>query len=170
MMRTIMIFPQFENMAVIEAIRGRYDPLAELVRPHITLVFPFAHPMSDDALTGILARELAEISPFRVSLRGISRKTDKYGSCLLLNVIVGEDTLRQIHDRLYAVGFSKPDPEIPYVPHITVGAFDDPRQMDAAYEALKDMDDTFTTVVTRISVEAIGSGGESIIIIEKELA
>ena len=39
--RTIMIFPKFSNMEIIDRIRRNYDPLADLVRPHITLVFPF---------------------------------------------------------------------------------------------------------------------------------
>ena len=44
-LRTIMIFPEFENMEIIDNIRKKYDPLAELVRPHITLVFPFESQM-----------------------------------------------------------------------------------------------------------------------------
>ncbi len=39
--RCIMIFPQFENIEVIDKIRNKYDPLANHLRPHITLVFPF---------------------------------------------------------------------------------------------------------------------------------
>ena len=39
--RTIMIFPEFENIDIINDIRKKYDPLADLVFPHITLAFPF---------------------------------------------------------------------------------------------------------------------------------
>jgi hypothetical protein len=42
-----MIFPQFKNIEIINEIRNRYDPLAKLVRPHITLVFPFENEMSN---------------------------------------------------------------------------------------------------------------------------
>lgn len=170
MKRTIMIFPEFENMAVIHRIRADYDPLASLVRPHITLVFPFDHAMGDGELARILDTRLAGLKPFRVSLRGIRRKTDKYGSCLQLDVTEGGEPIRRIHDRLYGAGFACMDPDIPYEPHLTVGAFDGPGQMEAAWLTLKDMDDTFTTLVTKISVEAIGPRGESIIVMEKELA
>lgn len=34
MLRTIMIFPQFDNMEIIDEIRALYDPLSGLVRPH----------------------------------------------------------------------------------------------------------------------------------------
>lgn len=32
-----MIFPQFDNIDVINGIRNKYDPLAKLVKPHITV-------------------------------------------------------------------------------------------------------------------------------------
>ena len=34
--RTIMIFPEFSNIKYINELRGKYDPLANKVRPHIT--------------------------------------------------------------------------------------------------------------------------------------
>lgn len=40
MLRTIMIFPQFDNEEIIQGIRKKYDPLYHLIKPHITLVFP----------------------------------------------------------------------------------------------------------------------------------
>lgn len=39
-LRTIMIFPSFENMKLIDSIREKYDPLAKLIRPHLLLFFP----------------------------------------------------------------------------------------------------------------------------------
>ena len=36
-LRTIMIFPEFDNINIIDEIREKYDPLAELVRPHMTV-------------------------------------------------------------------------------------------------------------------------------------
>lgn len=54
--RTIMIFPEFENMDIIDRIRDKYDSLARLVRPHITLVFPFENEMSNEAIEEILIK------------------------------------------------------------------------------------------------------------------
>lgn len=50
MQRTIMIFPQFDNIDVINSIRDKYDPLAKLVKPHITLVFPFDSEITNEQL------------------------------------------------------------------------------------------------------------------------
>ena len=39
-----------DNMEVIDKIREQYDPLANLVRPHITIVFPFDSDRSNEEL------------------------------------------------------------------------------------------------------------------------
>ena len=51
--RTIMIFPDFEQMEIIESIREKYDPLYQLVKPHITVVFPFDMDVSNEELSKI---------------------------------------------------------------------------------------------------------------------
>ena len=85
-LRTIMIFPEFENMDIIDRIRDKYDPLARLVRPHIT-----------------------------------------------------------------------------------IGKFQTEKELNNAYNDLKNLDESFTTIVNKISVEVIGKNEESIIVIEKML-
>ena len=54
--RTIMIFPDFEQMEIIESIREKYDLLYQLVKPHITVVFPFDMDVSNEELSKILER------------------------------------------------------------------------------------------------------------------
>ena len=46
--RDILIFPKFNNMDIINNIRNKYDRLANLINPHITLAFPFKIEMSDE--------------------------------------------------------------------------------------------------------------------------
>jgi hypothetical protein len=36
--RDILIFPKFDNIDIINEVRNKYDRLANLVNPHITLV------------------------------------------------------------------------------------------------------------------------------------
>ena len=85
-LRTIMIFPEFDNINIIDEIREKYDPLAELVRPHMT-----------------------------------------------------------------------------------VGKLDDAKQLNDAFNSVKDNEAVFKSRITKISVEMIGENEESIIIIEKQL-
>jgi len=61
--RTIMIFPEFDNMKFIDQLRQKYDPLANKVRPHITLVFPFESDMLKHEICEVLSNRLDAISP-----------------------------------------------------------------------------------------------------------
>ena len=57
-----MIFPEFEKMEIIDEIRKKYDPLANFVRPHITIVFPFENQMSNHDIADILSDRLEFVS------------------------------------------------------------------------------------------------------------
>ena len=169
MRRTIMIFPEFENMRIIDAVREQFDPLARFVRPHITLVFPFESDMSNGELARILHRRLASVRPFPVCLGGFSRHIDDFGCTLFLDVRQGGEEICRISRLLYDHEFAPYDAGYPYVPHITVGKLDTPAALDDAYEAVRGLPDRFNSIVRKISVEEIGPGEESIIVIEHEL-
>jgi len=168
-LRTIMIFPEFDNMEIIDNIRKHYDPLAELVRPHITLVFPFESTISNMELKGVLDKRLHAVKPFEIQLKGISKQEDKFGNYLFLNVAHGAKQLNFIHQVLYENEFREFDMGMPYVPHMTVGNLASVELLENAYNRIKSLEDTFSTVVRKISVEMIGDNEESIIVIEKEL-
>lgn len=168
-LRTIMIFPNFENMNVIDHIRDRYDPLARLVRPHITIVFPFNIEMSDNDLSNMLDKRLNGIKPFYIELQGFSKSEDRVGNYLFLDVIKGADNITMIHDALYRNEFKSFDLGLQYVPHITVGKVLNTDELNNAYEELQNDDTKFCSLVDKISVEMIGEHDESIIIIEKKL-
>lgn len=168
-LRTIMIFPEFENMEIIDNIRKKYDPLAELVRPHITLVFPFESQMSNEELAKILDRRLQEINPFKLILAGISKQIDTFGNYLFLDVLQGAEELSRIHQILYDNEFKKFDIGLKYVPHMTIGNLLTAELLEEAFENIKMADAVFGTTVKKVSVEMIGEKEESIIIIEKEL-
>ncbi len=167
--RAIMIFPEFENMDIIDRIRDKYDPLARLVRPHITLVFPFENEMSNEAIEEILIKRLYDVKPFEIVLNGISLQVDKYGNSLLLDVQKGAEDICYIHEVLCKNEFKQFDSDIRYKPHITIGKFQTEKELNNAYNDLKNLDESFTTIVNKISVEVIGKNEESIIVIEKML-
>lgn len=50
MKRAIILFPSFDNINIINKIREKYDPLANCIPPHITIVFPFDSDISIDDL------------------------------------------------------------------------------------------------------------------------
>lgn len=167
--RTIMIFPEFKNIDVINDIRKKYDPLADLVLPHITLVFPFDSELTNEELKLHLKECLSGIQPYKVELEGFSKQGNSYGNCLFLNVVQGMDEIKNIHDRLYKGRLKQFDAGYDYVPHMTVGNVTSMELLNNAFDDVKNYDDKFSTVVKKISVEMIGDHEESIIIIEHEL-
>jgi len=72
-LRTIMLFPEFDNAGIIDDIRAQYDPLSELVRPHITLGFPFDLQMPNEQLKVFLDNRLKDTQPFTIQLSQISK-------------------------------------------------------------------------------------------------
>ena len=167
--RTIMIFPKFSNMEIIDRMRRNYDPLADLVRPHITLVFPFHSDIADAELGSHIENAISGIRPFSLQLAGIFKQEDAFGNYLFLDVKEGKKQLIQLHDRLYSGALSSFSSEIPYSPHMTLGNLENRNALHAAYEAVKSISESFSTVADTISVEKIGKQGESIILMEKKL-
>lgn len=164
-----MIFPKFDHTEVIDRIRKKYDPLANLVDPHITIVFPFQSEMSDKELSDILDKRLNDIKPFEVELQGFSKCENSSGNYLFLDIIKGKENIITIHKRLYDIEFGPFDSGLEYAPHITVGKLSDAQELIRAFDDIKNIDSKFVSLVDRISVEMIGDKEESIIVIEKEL-
>ena len=153
--RDILIFPKFKNIHLIQDFRSKYDPLANLIAPHITLAFPFSDNISNEALISKLTNLLINFKPFSITFKGISLSYDNY---IFLNCTKGNQTLIQLHDEIYKQiipnHFNK---SIKYIPHITIGRCNDIKKVDSfEYE--------FDTKVDEVSIELIGEHEESIII------
>jgi 2'-5' RNA ligase len=121
-------------MQPIVELRRRYDPLAEQIDPHITLVFPFESPLPPQALRAHLVSAMCGVSAFPIRLAEITGHEAEY---LFLNVKRGNDALIELHDRLYAGPLAEHrSMQHTYVPHVTVGRVSDPRVFrDALTEA-----------------------------------
>ncbi len=83
----------------------KYDPLAKLVRPHITLVFPFDSEITNEELEKVLESCLDDIKSFPIALCGFSKEEDQFGRYLFLDMIKGKDVIELIHNKLYAQKF-----------------------------------------------------------------
>ena len=164
-----MIFPEFDNIDIIDEIRAKYDPLAKLVRPHITIVFPFEMEITNDELSIILENRLRDIKSFEIEMQGFSKCEDRFGNYLFLNVVKGTEIITQLHDLLYSNEFGEFDLEIPYMPHMTVGKLKTVDDLNNAYDSVMGNKTLFKCIITKISVEMIGENEESIIVIEKKL-
>lgn len=170
--RCIMIFPHFGNMQLIDNIRKKYDPLAEHVRPHITLVFPFESNLNTDKLKEHIENVISGIMPFDIRLSRITPSTS-FGNYLFLNIIEGLNQIVELHKRLYNDILEEFYPRWlsvgEFLPHMTVGNINDSEAFNKAVEETKYIDDMFESTVDMISVEIIDENENSIIEINVSL-
>lgn len=160
-LRAIVIFPKLSASShdAIQAVRRAYDPLAAVIPPHLTLVFPFASDLSADALAAHLHAASRGIGPFALRLAGVSGSEDEY---LFLGVKRGNDDLIALHGQLYS-GPLAPcfDPRYTYTPHLTVGRLANPAAFAAALDdARARLPGAFATTVRAICAYRIGASGE----------
>lgn len=157
--RAVHIFPRFANQSFIDRLRARYDPLHQVIEPHITLVFPFESDISAIDLESHVRQRLSGVKPFRLLLRGV---TGSAGGYLYLNVKRGNDEIVALHDTLYTGPLQHfLNRGSTYVPHMTVGRIDDLSDFEEAVQETQDLRDAFETVVAAISIESIMEGGVS---------
>ena len=161
MKRAIILFPKFENQQVIESIRGKYDPLAGFIAPHLTLVFPFDSDLTTEELRLHVEHALAGVKPFRVRLNGFSG--DYRDGYLFLNVKTGNDEIIELHDRLYA-GILQQFlfRRLQYCPHLTVGKVEQLDNFEQALEELASIDEQFEGVIDQVCVDNIDAGDQSV--------
>lgn len=157
--RFIAIFPSFPYFDPILQLRAQFDPLAALVAPHLTLVFPFIGDLTDVDLKKHIETAIEGVPSFPVRLQGITGYGDEY---LFLNVKRGNDPLVDLHDRLYT-GPLQPylAREHTFVPHLTVGRLRDRSAFQAALDAASLLTGVFETEVREIAVCTIRDDGSS---------
>ncbi len=161
--RDILIFPKFKEIEKIQAIRNKYDELANIIPPHITLAFPFNLSISNEELKEQLEQILCRYGKVDIACKGISflkdEKINKY--YIFLNIIEGIKTINDIHNDIYEKVLKIPSPSN-YIPHITLGTIDE-------IDTNIDLEETFETTVDNVIVEYIGESEESIIEFKIEL-
>ena len=153
--RDILIFAKFNNINKIQEIRQKYDKLATIVPPHITLAFPFKDEITNEELIAKLSNILKDFSPFNATFKGISLSNDNY---IFLNCIKGNNEIIKLHDEIYDKILPKHlNKSINYIPHITLGQIDN-------LNKIQNFNYEFNTLINEIVIELIGENEESIII------
>ena len=155
--RAIVIFPQFEQTALIEELRRQFDPLAALVPAHLTLVFPFDSDLPASHLAAHLHHVAHRTPPFDIRLQEITVHEYAY---LFLNVKRGNDHLVELHDRLYTGPLAAyRSREQTYLPHLTVGRLDDRPTFRTALHRAQRVTTAFETRVAEMAVYRIDTNG-----------
>ena len=127
--RDILIFPKFENINKLQELRNKYDPLANLIAPHITIVFPFSDNISNEELIKKITNLLKDFKPFTIVFKGISLSQDNY---IFLNCIQGNQEIIELHNEIYKqIITSHSKKSSKYIPHITLGRSNDIHELDS---------------------------------------
>ena len=156
MKRAIILFPSFDNIKSIKSIREKYDPLANFIAPHITIVFPFDSDISTDDLKLHFNKVLKGTRKFYVQLKNFTG--DFRDGYLFLNVKIGNDNIIELHDKLYSgILESFLFRKVTYCPHLTVGKLHQQTDFDKALDELLCYDESFETVIDKIYIVNIDS-------------
>lgn len=171
--RTLMIFPEFDNVNIINQIREKCDPLANHVRPHITLVFTFESSLSSAEIEEHLKKVLDGTRCFCLTLQEIVKIDNPLGMYLFLDIKQGNKQIKELSKRLYTgiLQDYKPDwlNEETFMPHMTIGSFSSKEDLNIAFKETELIKENFTTIVDKISVEIIDENEDSIIEVEVNL-
>ena len=113
----VVIFLPPELERTIARLREQYDPIYNLVNPHITVTFPFESQRTLEELTAAVGSELSLEPRFSIDLDSIG---DFYPAAPVIYwEVKANERLTQLYYRLYSrLGLAVPFSD--YKPHVTV--------------------------------------------------
>lgn len=164
----VLAYPTFSSpdLSWIEAIRTRHDPQATLIAPHVTLVFPLdENELALDVLRTHLydvVETPSRLSPISLMLRAalVMPESGKPGGHLFLIPDEGTSQLVKLHERLYrGLLLSHLRLDIPFVPHVTVGASNNLAALYEVAQELNAVDFAISGRIDRLTLVRYGAGG-----------
>ena len=144
----------------IDGFRRAHDPQAALVPAHFTLVFPGID--IDEAAYLRHAESVAQAAaPIRFHCRCAMLGADERAERAFVYLVPdeGHAAIALLHDRLYAGPLASGlRLQLPYTPHVTIGACADFRQAKAWCDALNAQGVDVAGMLTALTVGALRSG------------
>jgi 2'-5' RNA ligase len=105
----------------INQLRKKFDPQADLIAPHITVVFPVPESVGEQRLASHIDSVVRGWQPFPIRLKGLLKSWD---DCLFLLLADGSANVIALHDEFYTGPVAQYRREdIPFIPHVTLGVF-----------------------------------------------
>jgi 2'-5' RNA ligase len=137
-------------------LRAKYDPQAELIPPHLTLLFPLPGSVGEQRLVSHIEQVVRAWKPFSIRLKGLQCSRDNY---LLLLLQRGKREVIRLHEAWYT-GVLAPyrRTDLLFVPHVTLGAFpeEEHRCLQAVEEAQR-MGLDYRHVVDRLDLVEVNN-------------
>ena len=148
-----------DDVEHIQSLRTRHDPLHhQRIAPHVTLVFP-TPDVDAKLLVAHVKSCVPAVASFAFSLRCAMPVPDPITRRSLVYLVPdrGFSDFVRAHDLLY-VGALRPSLrlDIPFIPHLRVGSFDDPNQAKQMADRLNDEGVSMFGTVTSLAVLDVG--------------
>lgn len=136
----VVAYPELEavDQSWVQTFRREFDPQYARIDPHFTLIFPTDGVDAETLETHVRTR-VAGISPFRFVLRCALPVKDSFSPQTHLFLVPDEglSQLARLHSQLYTGSLQAHlRLDIPYLPHITIGAFLSAAECKAAADRL----------------------------------
>ncbi len=117
-LHAVVYYPHL-NFGRLNEFRRKYDPYAELIAEHLTLVFPI--PVEFEMIHGHVRTVVREVRPFDIHISGLKRTWDHW---MYLGLEEGYEEVRALHDRLYSGPLEKYlRTDLEFEPHVALGFF-----------------------------------------------
>jgi hypothetical protein len=116
----LVYYPGIDNQA-FHTFRRKYEPYSELLREHVTFVFPTTKTVGRQRLEDHIISVLITWEPFKLHFCNLEKTWDHW---LYLGAKEGHDLVVKLHDQLYG-GILSPylRADLPFYPHIGLGLF-----------------------------------------------
>ena len=151
---------QTETLDLIQGLRQRFDPLAELIPPHVTLVFPFKTNLEIEAILASVTEAIESFRKFHFTLGSVICSE----SYVFLPVVEGEDEIRNLHAALYGTDLKPFRSQVhEYSPHVTIGRYKDESEAKMILSEVKVLPLGSKGTFNRVILESIDSKGHGIL-------
>lgn len=167
--RFVVAFPDWPPAirARIAAVRAAHDPQADLIAPHLTLVFG-VRGITEAAWAHHLRRAVAGVTPFDIRLGALRLHREGPRGWVCWSVDDGTPALHRLHAALHTGPLAGAhDPARPFDPHVTLASGPDL----AALQALIDREAP-SWPASRVALDAlwIGALGQGRFVRENRVA
>jgi len=139
-----LVYYYAHGIGQINQLRYKYDPTADVIAPHITILFPVPDSVGEERLIGHIENVLAGRPPFTLRLGGLQKSPDHW---LFITLAEGAEEIAGLYEALYTgllEEFRRDD--IEFVPHLGLGLlikkgvqydWNNPRESDLDDEAFE---------------------------------
>ena|SRR3982751_779954 len=107
MVYALVHYPAIDTQQIQE-LRRKYDPQADLITPHITVVFPLRGAVIESDLVSHIGGVLQSWKQFAIRLKGLAQSWDNY-----LFLLLNEGNTSPTNSNLYSNNLSRCDVRAP---------------------------------------------------------